>query len=239
MILSFNSEDLREQSYLKTILHRIYGKFMTLRAFIRKTIGTCLCEVVYSNQRFAGVAELLEILGSIINGFAVPLKAEHKQFLKNVLVPLHKYYRVQEFHQHLTYCVTQFLEKDQKLCSFVLTGLIKFWPVTSAQKEVLFLTEVEEILELTPPVELEKVLPDLFRCLCKAMSSTQFQVAERALFLWNNDVIVVYSCDHRLEILPIVYPALDWNVKYHWNPTVQSLTYNVIKMFMDMDPNFF
>ncbi len=30
------------------------------------------------------MGELLEILGSIINGFALPLKAEHKQFLVKV-----------------------------------------------------------------------------------------------------------------------------------------------------------
>jgi hypothetical protein len=32
------------------------------------------------------VAELLEILGSIINGFALPLKEEHKIFLLKVSV---------------------------------------------------------------------------------------------------------------------------------------------------------
>ena len=33
-----HSEDPRERDYLKTILHRIYGKFMAHRAFIRRTI---------------------------------------------------------------------------------------------------------------------------------------------------------------------------------------------------------
>ena len=33
-----------------------------------------------------GIAELLEILGSIINGFALPLKEEHKNFLNKVLM---------------------------------------------------------------------------------------------------------------------------------------------------------
>eukprot|EP00494_Astrolonche_serrata_P022693 UN22950 len=127
MILAFNSEDSHERDYLKTILHRIYGKFMSLRAYIRKTIGATLNEIIYNNRRFSGVAELLEILGSIINGFAVPLKNEHKQFLKNILIPLHKYPRIQEFHQHLTYCITQFLEKDSTLCNYVLKGLITFW----------------------------------------------------------------------------------------------------------------
>lgn len=33
---------------------------------------------IYETERHNGVAELLEILGSIINGFALPLKEEHK-----------------------------------------------------------------------------------------------------------------------------------------------------------------
>lgn len=35
----FDSEDARERDYLKTILHRIYAKFMSVRSFIRKSIN--------------------------------------------------------------------------------------------------------------------------------------------------------------------------------------------------------
>lgn len=35
----FDSEDPRERDFLKTILHRIYGKFLGLRAFMRKQIN--------------------------------------------------------------------------------------------------------------------------------------------------------------------------------------------------------
>lgn len=35
----FDSEDPRERDFLKTTLHRIYGKFLGLRAFIRKQIN--------------------------------------------------------------------------------------------------------------------------------------------------------------------------------------------------------
>lgn len=35
----FDSEDPRERDLLKTTLHRIYGKFLGLRAFIRKQIN--------------------------------------------------------------------------------------------------------------------------------------------------------------------------------------------------------
>merc|ERR1712137_285770 len=86
----FDSEDPRERDYLKTILHRIYGRFMVFRAFIRRAIQHVFYCFIYETERHNGIAELLEILGSIINGFAMPLKAEHVLFLKRALVPLHR-----------------------------------------------------------------------------------------------------------------------------------------------------
>ncbi|WP_411023738.1 hypothetical protein, partial [Salmonella sp. s51228] len=66
----FDSEDPRERDYLKTILHRIYGKFLGLRAYIRKQINNIFYRYIYEFEKHNGIAELLEILGSIINGFA-------------------------------------------------------------------------------------------------------------------------------------------------------------------------
>ncbi len=63
---------------------------MPYRAFIRKAINNIFFRFVYETERHNGIAELLEILGSIINGFALPLKEEHKQFLMKALLPLHK-----------------------------------------------------------------------------------------------------------------------------------------------------
>lgn len=74
----FDSEDPRERDYLKTILHRIYGKFMVHRPFVRKAINNVFYRFVFETEHHNGIAELLEILGSIINGFALPLKDEHK-----------------------------------------------------------------------------------------------------------------------------------------------------------------
>lgn len=40
----------------------------------------------------------LFLFSSIINGFALPLKAEHKQFLVKVLIPLHTVRSLSLFH---------------------------------------------------------------------------------------------------------------------------------------------
>jgi serine/threonine-protein phosphatase 2A regulatory subunit B' len=117
-------------------LHRIYGKFLGLRAFIRKQTNNIFLRFVYETEKFNGIAELLEILGSIINGFAIPLKEEHKLFLQRVLIPLHKTHSLQTYHPQLAYCVVQFLEKDPTLTEAVLAGLLRYWPKTCSFKEV-------------------------------------------------------------------------------------------------------
>ncbi|KAK8965660.1 Serine/threonine protein phosphatase 2A 59 kDa regulatory subunit B' gamma isoform [Platanthera guangdongensis] len=67
----FDSEDPREREYLKTILHRVYGKFMVHRPYIRKAINNIYYQFIFETEKHNGIAELLEIHGSIINGFAL------------------------------------------------------------------------------------------------------------------------------------------------------------------------
>lgn len=79
---------------------------------------------------------MINIIFSIINGFALPLKNEHKQFLVKVLIPLHKVKCLSLYHAQLAYCVVQFIEKDSSLTESVIRGLLKYWPKTCSLKEV-------------------------------------------------------------------------------------------------------
>lgn len=67
----------------------------------------------------------------------------------------------------------------------------------------------------------------------------KYQVAERALFLWNNDHIVSLIAQNRAVIFPIIFEALEKNIQTHWNQAVHGLTANVRKMFLDMDGELF
>ncbi|XP_048391476.1 serine/threonine-protein phosphatase 2A 56 kDa regulatory subunit alpha isoform isoform X3 [Stegostoma tigrinum] len=262
----FDSEDPRERDFLKTVLHRIYGKFLGLRAFIRKQINNIFLRIclhdflevepeskhseaafilqfiirfIYETDHFNGVAELLEILGSIINGFALPLKAEHKQFLMKVLIPLHTAKGLALFHAQLAYCVVQFLEKDATLTEPVIRGLLKFWPKTVSQKEVMYLGEVEEILDVIEPSQFKKIQEPLFKQIAKCVSNPHFQVAERALYFWNNEYILSLIEDNSEKILPIMFGSLYRISKEHWNPTIVALVYNVLKSLMEMNGSLF
>ncbi|XP_051690757.1 serine/threonine-protein phosphatase 2A 56 kDa regulatory subunit gamma isoform isoform X2 [Oryctolagus cuniculus] len=217
----FDSEDPRERDFLKTTLHRIYGKFLGLRAYIRKQINNIFYRFIYETEHHNGIAELLEILGSIINGFALPLKEEHKIFLLKVLLPLHKVKSLSVYHPQ------------------VVMALLKYWPKTHSPKEVMFLNELEEILDVIEPSEFVKIMEPLFRQLAKCVSSPHFQVAERALYYWNNEYIMSLISDNAAKILPIMFPSLYRNSKTHWNKTIHGLIYNALKLFMEMNQKLF
>ncbi|KAG2225715.1 hypothetical protein INT45_011383, partial [Circinella minor] len=235
----FDSEDPRERDFLKTTLHRIYGKFLGLRAFIRRSISNIFFQFIYETEKFNGIAELLEIMGSIINGFALPLKEEHKTFLFRVLIPLHKPTPLSLYHPQLAYCVVQFLEKDPALTAEIVQGLLRYWPKVNSAKEVMFLTEMEEILDITDAVEFRKIMVPLFQKIGQCVSSSHFQVAERALYYWNNEYIVNLMSDNIETIMPVVFPPLYRHAKEHWNRIIHELVSDALRIIMELNPNLF
>ena len=114
------------------------------------------------------------------------------------------------FHLQHEACITgamQFVDKEPSLAEPVLGQLLKFWPLTNSQKEVLFLGELEEILEMTQvgmshasptpfqavvirdfavlscllllqATEFAKIMVPLFKQVAKCLNSSHFQVRE-------------------------------------------------------------
>lgn len=138
----------------------------------------------------------------------------------------------------LAYCVVQFLEKDATLTEQVIMGLLKFWPRTCSQKEVMFLGEIEEILDVIEPTQFTRIQEPLFRQIAKCVSSPHFQVAERALYFWNNEYILSLIEENSTVIMPIMFPALYRISKEHWNQTIMYVLSSISRL-MSCIFNFF
>ncbi|ROJ33109.1 Serine/threonine-protein phosphatase 2A 56 kDa regulatory subunit beta isoform [Anabarilius grahami] len=222
----FDSEDPREREYLKTILHRVYGKLLGLRAYIRKQINNIFLRFIYETERFNGVAELLEILG---RPFHTKPQADHKcgvylkSFLLISMVELdNRRSAAKNLVNKLAYCVVQFMEKD-----------------ATVTEHVMYLGEIEEILDVIEPSQFIRVQEPLFKQIAACISSPHFQVAERALYFWNNEYILSLIEENCQVILPLVFGTLYRVSKEHWNQTIISLIYNVLKTFMEMNSKLF
>lgn len=55
-------------------------------------------------------------------------------------------------------------------------GLLRYWPKINSPKEVMFLHEIEEILDLIEPNEFQKIMKPLFQRLAQCVSCSHFQV---------------------------------------------------------------
>ena len=61
------------------------------------------------------------------------------------------------------------------------------------------------MVELQPPLPLRAVQKDLFTRLCSScVVSNHFQVAERTLYLLNNDNVVKVVTESKAELFPII-----------------------------------
>jgi serine/threonine-protein phosphatase 2A regulatory subunit B' len=238
----FDSEDMRERDYLKTITHRIYSKLTQRRALIRRVICNIFFEFVYETQEHNGVAEMLEILASIINGFAVPIKDEHKVMLARALVPLHKPACVMQYHPQLSYCMALYVAKDHTLTREIIPGLLRYWPFGNSQKQIMYLNELEDVFEYVREDDLPFFRRQLGQRLRKVLGGFHFQVAERALCLWHSErfaVLMLEGAETRQEILPQIFPVLHANANRHWHESVRQLSAHILDQYAETDPDLY
>ena len=235
----FNSTDQRERDALKMVLHRMYLKFVQQRPLIRQAIQHVFYTYIYETRYFCGILELLEIMISIINGYAVPLKQEHKDFLIRILLPLHTSYYLHLFHQNLFYCVMQYIQKDPSLIPIIKKELQKLWPVWCSMKELIFVTELGKILEMVNEEQFVGLMEPLFRKIGQCITSNNFQVSEAGMLLWKNDRFVQLTTAHAKELFPIICPDLYKTGTNHWNTPIKNLAVSVIRICMETSPAVF
>jgi len=235
----FDSEEPREREYLKNILHRLYAKLVPRRKMIRKAITDCFYTLIHENFKFNGAAELLDILASIISGFAVPLREEHVYFFKTVIIPLHKVQTCQLYHEQLLRCSMLFLSKDPLLAILLVEGLLRYWPFANSAKETQFLSELLEVLEVCDMTKLEPLIPKLFKRLIRCIAGPHLQVADRAMCFFENDYFLSILKSYKNQIFPMLVPVICAIADTHWHKVLQESLKALKTILKEIDYNAF
>lgn len=248
------TSDPRERTYVKTVIHRLYEKATSLRTFIRRCMeyqffnfmmddgeahAKFCCvghEKVDEGPHHSGLNDLLKVYGTIVDGYRVPLRPENLVFFEKILLPLHKVQLYSKVASNTSACLKSYLEKDASLAVSWVRALTSWWPWREYAKMPFFFNELTTVLELMPPGQFEIVAPDVFRILRGCILDPHFQVAEQALLCWRSEYFVSLMAQNRQMVVPLVYPALYQNSKTHWHPLVKSLSANVLKLFLEIDP---
>jgi serine/threonine-protein phosphatase 2A regulatory subunit B' len=237
------SDDQRERAYLMMIIHKIYGRCLKLRPHLINLMCRYLYRMIYTDEfnHYNGIVEILQIVCAIIPGLAVPVKKTWKLFLQGILVPLHKVRGLKKFWEQLTQCCVNYVAKDPKGASMLLSGLLRYWPKQSPQKEEIFIMETVNIINVLinhPDGFAYEDYSDLLIAashrLTHCMLSTRQPVAERAIAAWKETSMQSLVDMDRKRLLPKLAEAFHRN-RTHTNQQLRRSSATVEAIYRSRD----
>lgn len=232
----FDSDLAEERDFLKNILHKLYAKLVPRRKMIRKAITDCFHILIHEIHKFNGASELLDIMASIISGFAIPLREEHVIFFKNIIIPLHKVQTSNLYFDNLIRCSMLFLTKDSALAIPLLEGILKYWPFANYSKETLFLQELPEVFEFCDVEKIQPLVGKLFKRVIRCISGSHLQVADRAMCLFESESFISIIKQYKSITFNMLVPVVSYLADNHWHQMLKESLSALKEILQKIDP---
>jgi len=129
-----------------------------------------------------------------------------------------------------------FLTKDRTLAIPLLEGLLRFWPFANCIKETLFLTELQEVLEVCEVDKVEHLIPKLFKRIVKCIGGIHLQVADRAMCFFENDYFLNILKTYKEKTFPMLVPIIVDLAENHWHKILQESLIALKTILKEIDP---
>lgn len=129
-----------------------------------------------------------------------------------------------------------FLTKDRTLAIPLLEGLLKYWPFANCIKETLFLTELQEVLEVCEVDKVEPLIPKLFKRIVKCIGGIHLQVADRAMCFFENDYFLNILKTYKEKTFPMLVPIIVDLAENHWHKILQESLIALKTILKEIDP---
>ena len=132
-----------------------------------------------------------------------------------------------------------FLTKDRTLAIPLLEGLLKYWPFANCVKETLFLTELQEVLEVCEVEKVNDLIPKLFKRIVKCIGGIHLQVADRAMCFFENDYFLNILKTYKDKTFPMLVPVIVHLAENHWHKILQESLIALKTILKEIDPYAF
>jgi len=143
------------------------------------------------------------------------------------------------YHSALSDCVKKFIEKDARLAYDIVAALLQYWPFSISSKQILFLSEIEDLIFVMPVADFKRLQNQLGRRLAECVAFPNSDIAEKTLTMWRSDRFVKLLMQNCRDQFPAIISSLYDNATQHWQGSVHSRTFEVLKMLMEKDPELF
>ena len=129
-----------------------------------------------------------------------------------------------------------FLTKDRTLALPLLEGLLKYWPFANCVKETLFLTELQEVLEVCEVEKIDHLVNKLFKRIVKCIGGIHLQVADRAMCFFENDYFLNVLKHYKDKTFPMLVPVIVDLAENHWHKILQESLIALKTILKEIDP---
>ena len=129
-----------------------------------------------------------------------------------------------------------FLTKDRTLAIPLLEGLLKYWPFANCIKETLFLTELQEVIEVCEVDKINPLIPRLFKRIVKCIGGIHLQVADRAMCFFENDYFLNILKTYKEQTFPMLVPMIVNLAENHWHKILQDSLIALKTILKEIDP---
>ena len=129
-----------------------------------------------------------------------------------------------------------FLTKDRTLAIPLLEGLLKYWPFVNCIKETLFLTELQEVIEVCEVDKINPLIPRLFKRIVKCIGGIHLQVADRAMCFFENDYFLNILKTYKEQTFPMLVPMIVNLAENHWHKILQDSLIALKTILKEIDP---
>lgn len=109
-----------------------------------------------------------------------------------------------------------YLTKDRSLAIPLLDAILKYWPFANTEKEILYLTELKEVLEVVDPAEMKHLVPRLFKRMIRCIAGENMHVCDRAMCYFENEYFLNIVRVYKDEVFPIMAPKINELAENHW-----------------------
>ena len=263
----FESSIEEERLVLKSLVHKLYSRFLSARTIVRNGIYSYLDEIIANYQwdyagyndnddhkklsktvfindndfnSIVGITDILDFLSCIISGYTVPLKEEHINMLKTTLFQLHKHPQLRIFYPKLLVCIKYYLLKSNDLILPVLENLINLWPRTDVSKQLLFINEVREVISLIKfDVDNSKLIEKLAFIINISLGSTNAKIIDETLNMFSDNAFINIISRYSHEIYSVILPNLVVNLRRLTDKQNSTYTLKLYKELHDFDQLLF
>lgn len=129
-----------------------------------------------------------------------------------------------------------FLSKDPRLSTNLIKGLLRYWPFANSLKETNFVSELQEVLEVSDNSKLEPMIKPLFKRIVKCISGSHLQVADRAMCFFENECFLSLLKQFKEVTFPMLVPVINEMAEKHWHNVLQESLVALKSILSEIDP---